>query len=135
MPRLLGTDLPDEKTLAIALTRIFGVGRPRAQVVAKQSGVDVTKRARDLSPSELSRIQKVLEQFELEGDLRRTIRDNIDRLKRIRAYRGLRHIQKLPVRGQRTRTNARNARGGIKRRTIGSLSKEEATKVEDTKKT
>jgi len=134
MPRLLGTDLPEEKKLDIALTHIFGIGRQRSSAVTKQAGVDSTKKTKDLSPSELSRIQKVLEQFELEGDLRRTVRDNIDRLKRIRAYRGLRHMQQLPVRGQRTRTNARNARGGIKRRTIGSLSKEQATKEEENKK-
>jgi len=133
MPRLLGTDLPENKTVAIALTSLFGVGHKRSEIVAKQAGVDSAKRARDLSPSELSRIQKVLEQFELEGDLRRGVRDNIDRLKRIRAYRGIRHAQQLPVRGQRTRTNARNARGGVKRRTIGSMSKEQATKTEESK--
>lgn len=133
MPRLLGIDIPENKKVLFALTSLYGVGRQRSADVLSKAGVDPNKRVKDLSASELSRIQKILESYELEGDLRRLVRDNIDRLKRIKAYRGLRHIMQLPVRGQRTRTNSRNARGGAKRRTVGSMTKEQASKVEDSK--
>ncbi len=130
MPRILGIDLPEQKKIAYALQSLYGVGLTRASEVCVQSNVDPNKRARDLSTDEVNRIQRVLDQYELEGDLRRLVNDSIDRLKRIRAYRGLRHAAKLPARGQRTRTNSRTARGGGRRKTVGSLTKEMAAKLE-----
>lgn len=133
MPRLLGIDIPEHKKLVVALTSLYGVGHTRAALICKEANVDPDKRARDVTTNELNRIQRVLERFPLEGDLRREVNDNIDRLIRIRSYRGSRHQAHLPARGQRTRSNARNARGGVRRRTVGSLSKEDAAKTEDTK--
>ena len=133
MPRIIGIDIPDRKKALFSLTSVYGVGQKRAAIILNEANVDPDKRAAELTTNELSRIQKALERFRLEGDLRRQVSDNIDRLIRIRAYRGLRHQVKLPCRGQRTRTNARTARGGVKRRTIGSISKEQATKTEPAK--
>jgi len=133
MPRILGIDIPERKKILFALTSIYGVGRKRSQAVLVESNVDPNKRASDLTTHELSRIQRALDRFRLEGDLRRQVIDNIDRLIRIRSYRGMRHQAKLPSRGQRTRTNARTARGGSRRKTVGSISKEAATKTEDEK--
>ncbi len=125
MPRILGVDIPANKKVLYSLTAIYGVGLKRSEAVLKEAGIDPDKRARDLTTSEVSRIQKALDKYTLEGDLRRKINDNIDRLIRIRCYRGRRHQVKLPVRGQRTRTNARIARGGVKRRTVGAVSKDQ----------
>lgn len=133
MPRILGVDVPEHKKILYALQSIYGVGKKIAEVVLREAQVDPDKRAKDLSNDELGRIQRVLDKYELEGDLRRHINDNVDRLKRIKAYRGLRHIMKLPVRGQRTKTNSRNARGGAKRKTIGAMTKEMAAKLETAK--
>lgn len=133
MPRLLGVDLPEQKKIVYALTSLYGVGRTRSAKICTEANVDPDKRARDITTNELNRIQRVLERFELEGDLRRGVNDNIDRLIRIRSYRGSRHQQRLPSRGQRTRSNARTARGGVRRRTVGSLTKEQAAKAETTK--
>ena len=93
-----------------------------------ESNIDESKRAKDLTADEISRIAKILDRYNTEGNLRKTVRENIDRLKRIGAYRGLRHIMGLPVRGQRTRVNARTKRG--KRKTVGALKKEEAARKE-----
>lgn len=134
MPRILGVDIPENKKVFYALQALYGVGKKTAEIVLKEAQVDPDKRARDLNNDEIGRIQRVLEKYELEGDLRRHENDNIDRLKRIKAYRGLRHIMKLPVRGQRTKTNSRNARGGGKRKTIGAMTKEMAAKLEAAKK-
>lgn len=134
MPRILGVDIPDNKKIFYALQSLYGVGKKIAEVVLKEAQVDPDKRAKDLNNDELGRIQRVLDKYELEGDLRRHVNDNVDRLKRIKAYRGLRHIMKLPVRGQRTKTNSRNARGGAKRRTVGAMTKEMAAKLEAAKK-
>lgn len=133
MPRILGVDVPEHKKILYALQSIYGVGKKIAEVVLRESQVDPDKRAKDLNNEELGRIQRVLDKYELEGDLRRHINDNIDRLKRIKAYRGLRHIMKLPARGQRTKTNSRSARGGGKRKTIGAMTKEMAAKLETAK--
>ncbi|HOZ03171.1 MAG TPA: 30S ribosomal protein S13 [Candidatus Woesebacteria bacterium] len=130
MPRILGIDIPDRKKTLFSLTSIYGVGRKRSGNILSEANVDPDKRASELTTHELSRIQRALERFRLEGDLRRQVVDNIDRLIRVRSYRGLRHQAKLPSRGQRTRTNARTARGGSKRRTVGSISKEQAAKTE-----
>jgi len=134
MPRILGVDIPENKKIFYSLQAVYGVGKKIAEVVLGEAQVDPDKRAKDVTNDELNRIQRILDRYELEGDLRRHINDNVDRLKRIKAYRGLRHIMKLPVRGQRTKTNSRNARGGAKRRTVGAKTKEMAAKLEAAKK-
>lgn len=134
MIRIAGIDLPEHKKVAFALLAIYGVGPALAQQILQESNVDVNKRTRDLTNDEINRIQRALEQRPTEGDLRRIVNDNVDRLKRIKSYRGSRHAAGLPTRGQRTRTNSRNARGGQKRRTVGALSKEMAAKLDEAKK-
>jgi small subunit ribosomal protein S13 len=126
MPRIAGIDIPDNKRAEIALTYIFGIGKSNIKSILKQAKIDPSTRAKDLSAEELNRIQRAIEQYPTEGVLRQKIRDNIQNLKRIGAYRGARHIANLPARGQRTRVNARTRRG--KRRTVGALKKEDAAK-------
>lgn len=127
MARISGVDIPDQKRIDIALTYIFGVGRSNVVKVLSGAKVDRSKRAKDLNEEEISRIQKVIDSgIKVEGDLRKEIQENIKRLKQIGSYRGKRHLANLPVRGQRTRTNARTKRG--KRVTIGALKKEELLK-------
>ena len=123
MPRISGIDLPKEKKIAIALTYIYGIGSTTALKVLKASNVDPDLRAKDLSEEEVSKITAVLQQQEskIEGDLRREVSANIKRLMDIGTYRGLRHRRGLPVRGQRTHTNARMKKGpkrgvGVKRK-------------------
>ena len=131
MPRIAGIDIPDNKRTEIALTYIFGIGRTVVKEVLKVASVDPNKRAKDLNPEEVNRLQRAIEQFPTEGSLREKIRDNIQRLKRIGSYRGTRHTASLPSRGQRTRVNARTRRG--KRRTVGAMKKEETAKTAPTK--
>lgn len=128
MLRLVGVDLPEEKRLEIALTYIHGIGLKTSQKIIAEAKLNPDTRAKNLSASDITKLQKLLEEYPVEGDLRKIIRENLQRLKRIGSYRGLRHSMGLPARGQRTRTNARTKRG--KRKTIGAMKKEEATKVE-----
>ncbi|MHC4592936.1 MAG: 30S ribosomal protein S13 [Planctomycetota bacterium] len=117
MPRLVGVDIPADERIVIALTRIYGVGRTSAQSVCDVLDVDPSKRAHALSEDELSRMAAYIDKnFIIEGELRRLEAANIARLRQINCYRGLRHRRGLPVRGQRTRTNARTRKG--KRRTV-----------------
>jgi small subunit ribosomal protein S13 len=132
MPRIAGVDLPEQKRIEAALTYIYGVGRVNVQKVLSLANVDPNKRAKDITDQEISRIIKALETIPTEGTLRKMVADNVQRLKQIRSYRGMRHLQRLPSRGQRTRANARTRRG--KRQTIGALTKEMAQKLEDAKK-
>jgi small subunit ribosomal protein S13 len=112
MARVAGVDLPPNKRAEIGLTYIYGIGRSRSSSILKEAGVSVDTRVRDLSEDELSRIRGVLEaQGEIEGDLRKRIQMDIKRLMDIGCYRGLRHRRALPVRGQRTHTNARTRKG------------------------
>jgi small subunit ribosomal protein S13 len=112
MARVAGVDLPPNKRSEIGLTYIYGIGRARATSILKEAGVNVDTRVKDLSEDELSRIRGVLEaQGEIEGDLRKRIQMDIKRLMDIGCYRGLRHRRALPVRGQRTHTNARTRKG------------------------
>ncbi len=135
MPRILGVDIPENKKILFSLQYIYGIGPKRAEYALKQASVDPEKRANEVTRDEVSRITRALEQYPLEGDLRRQVNDNVDRLKRIKAYRGIRHIMKLPVRGQRTRTNSRVSRSSAgRRRTVGSMTKEMASKLETAKK-
>ncbi len=130
MIRISGIDLPEQKKIAIALQYIYGVGPKVSTDIIREANISPDKRTRDLTTDEINRIQRSLERFAVEGDLRRIVNDNIDRLRRIKTYRGMRHSMKLPSRGQRTRTNSRSARGGGKRKTVGALSKEMAAKLE-----
>lgn len=132
MPRLSGIDIPDHKKILFSLQYIYGVGPKVATETLRDAQVDPDKRARDLTADEINRIARILEKFNLEGNLRRLINENVDRLKRIKAYRGLRHIAGLPARGQRTRSNARTKRGA--KRTVGSMTKEMAAKLDAAKK-
>lgn len=134
MARLVGIDIPDNKKMYMSLRAIFGVGPTLSERILETSQVDREKFARDLTADEINRIQKVLEGYLVEGYLRRNINDNIERLKRTKSYRGMRHSMGLPARGQRTKTNSRNARGGGKRRTVGSMTKEMAAKIDASKK-
>ena len=112
MPRLVGVDIPNDKIIEISLTYILGIGRYRSREVLREAGIEGTVRTRDLSEDELSRISNVIENsFETEGQLRRSVAQNISRLKDIGCYRGLRHRKGLPVRGQRTKTNCRTRKG------------------------
>lgn len=133
MPRIAGIDIPDQKKVLFSLQYVYGVGPKIAADVTREANVDPDKRARDLSADEVNRIQRVLERYTTEGNLRRVINENVDRLKRVHAYRGLRHMAGLPSRGQRTRSNARTRRGA--KRTIGSMTKEMAAKLDAAKTT
>lgn len=126
--RISGITIPDEKRIDIALTYIYGIGRGNVDNVLKKADVEASKRVKLLSEDEQKRIQKALETYKLEGDLKVEVIGNIKRLKEINAYRGIRHSRNLPVRGQRTRSNARTKRG--KRVTIGAIKKEVAAKME-----
>jgi len=131
MLRLVGIDLPENKRIEVALTYVYGVGPKISKIILEKAKVDGNTRAKDLTAEGVAKIQKILEEFKVEGDLRKEIRENIQRLKRIGTYRGSRHTAGLPTRGQRTRTNARTLRG--KRKTIGAMKKEDAAKVETKK--
>jgi len=112
MPRIAGVDLPNDKRIDVALTRIFGIGSTRARQTLTATRIDPGTRAGKLTEEEISRVAAHIEaSYVVEGALRRQIAQNIARLKDIRCYRGLRHMRGLPVRGQRTRTNARTRKG------------------------
>lgn len=112
MPRLLGVDIPNDKKTEIALTYLYGVGPQVAREVCEKNKIDPNKPSRDLDEDELSRLSTMLERdYTVEGPLRRQLTQNITRLREVRCYRGLRHRSGLPVRGQRTRTNARTRKG------------------------
>ena len=112
MARVAGVDLPPNKRAEVGLTYIYGIGRSRASSILKEAAVSVDTRVRDLNEDELARIRAILEaQGEIEGDLRKRIQMDIKRLMDIGCYRGLRHRRSLPVRGQRTHTNARTRKG------------------------
>lgn len=118
--RIAGVILPDAKRVDIALTRLYGVGRSLSGKILAQAGVDPNVKVHELTEKEAGSIREIIERgFNVEGELRRDTTDNIRRLKDINCYRGLRHIRRLPVRGQRTKTNSRTVRGNI-RRTAGS---------------
>ena len=113
MPRIVGVDVPKEKRIDIALTYIHGIGLKRSRGVLSEAGIGPEVRAKDLTPDEVGRITEVLSRvpYQIEGDLRREVQGNIKRLISIHSYRGQRHTLSLPVRGQRTHTNARTRKG------------------------
>ena len=119
MPRLLGVDIPNNKKVPYALTSIYGLGLHRARLICEKCGISQDKRAYELSEDEVGRLTTFIDQnFVVEGNLRREVQANIQRLKEIQAYRGQRHIRSLPCRGQRTRTNARTRKG--KKKTVAN---------------
>ncbi|MBI4034779.1 MAG: 30S ribosomal protein S13 [Candidatus Chisholmbacteria bacterium] len=130
MSRLSGVDIPAEKRTEVALTYIYGIGRNNVKNILKEAGVNADKRAADLTSSEVANLQRVIDRINTEGELRKKFHEDIQRLKRTGSYRGMRHSDNLPVRGQRTRTNARTKRG--KRKTVGALKKEIRQKLETT---
>ena len=116
MARIAGVDLPRTKRIEIALTYLYGVGRPSAQKILLETGIDRDRKAGDLTDDELQSIRKILdEKYRIEGDLRREVLGDVKRLMDLGCYRGLRHRKGLPVRGQRTRTNARTRKGPRRR--------------------
>jgi len=117
--RIAGTNIPDEKKLEVALTYLYGVGKTLAIKILQQAEIDANKKVKDLNTNESSKLRGLLEKLKIEGELRREISGNIKRLKDIKCYRGTRHIKNLPVRGQRTKTNSRTARGNV-RKTMAS---------------
>ena len=122
MARIAGVDIPRDKRVVISLTYIFGIGPTLSRKVIAMAGVNPDTRVRDLTEDEVSRLREVIDRnYRVEGDLRREVALNIKRLVEIGCYRGLRHRRNLPVRGQRTRTNARTKRG--QRRTVGARKK------------
>ena len=126
--RIIGINIPDHERVVVSLTRIYGIGPKKSVELLALANVDQNTRVKDLSKEEVGRIIKSLEQFKTEGDLRKEIRENINRLKSIKSYRGIRHIVSLPVRGQNTKRNARTRKG--KKKTVGSLTKEAWAKIE-----
>ena len=127
MARIAGVDLPRDKRVEIALTYIFGVGHSTSQEILKATGINPDTRVRDLAEAEVAKLREVLDRnYHVEGDLRREIGMNIKRLQEIACYRGIRHRRNLPVRGQRTRTNARQKRG--QRKTVAGKRRSRAKK-------
>ncbi|MGA7966494.1 MAG: 30S ribosomal protein S13 [Gammaproteobacteria bacterium] len=115
MARIAGINIPPHKHTVIGLTAIYGVGRTRAAQICAAAGVDTTRKVNDLSESELEAIRQALASYKVEGDLRRELSMNLKRLMDLGTYRGIRHRRGLPVRGQRTRTNARTRKGRVRR--------------------
>lgn len=128
MARLFGVNLQDNKNINVALTYIYGVGDSLSKKILTDLNIDINKKTRDLSSADLDRIKNTLEKdYKVEGDLRMTVSQNIKRLKEIGTWRGLRHSKNLPVRGQRTKTNARTKRG--RRVCVGSGRRASAEKT------
>jgi small subunit ribosomal protein S13 len=129
MARLVGVNLPDDKRIEYALTRIYGVSWFRAGMVLKEASINPDTRVKELSEEDVKKLQTIIEKnFKVEGDLKEEINNNIKRLREIGAYRGIRHLRGLPARGQRTKSNARTRRG--KRRTVGALKKEDMLRLQ-----
>jgi len=130
--RISGIEIPDHERAEVGLTRFYGIGPVNVIKLAQVAKINLDTRIKDLSRDDISNLMKALEGFTVEGDLKKEIRENIDRLKAIKCYRGIRHIVSLPVRGQRTKSNARTRKG--KKKTVGSLTKEAWAKIETQQK-
>jgi len=129
MPRIAGVNIPENKRIEVALTYIYGIGRPLSDTILKMVHIDPNIRAGQLTPQDLSKLKEVIEkEYKIEGELRRKRLMDIKRLKDIRSYRGVRHARGLPVRGQQTRTNTRTVRGNV-RKTMGSGRKQPSQKT------
>ncbi|OGZ73573.1 MAG: 30S ribosomal protein S13 [Candidatus Staskawiczbacteria bacterium RIFCSPLOWO2_01_FULL_38_12b] len=120
MPRIAGVSIPENKRIQIAITYIYGVGDSLSKKILQATNIDPNKKAQDLTPAEINALKEFIEKnYKIEGDLRRQVMVNVKRLKDIGTWRGSRHSKKLPVRGQRTKTNTRTVRGNV-RKTMGS---------------
>ncbi len=120
MPRIAGTNIPENKRIEIALTYIYGIGPTLSKKIIKESNINPSKKSSDLTKEELDLLRKIIDQgYKIEGDLKREIMMDIKRLKEINCWRGSRHAKRLPARGQRTKTNNRTVRGNV-RKTVGS---------------
>ncbi len=118
--RIVGINIPDNKRIEVALTYIYGIGRSLSCYILDKTGINLNKRAKELTPDEINKIKEFIEKnYKIEGELRQSIKQNINLLKELGAYRGIRHIRHLPVHGQRTKTNSRTIRGNV-RKTAGS---------------
>ena len=115
MARIKGIDIPNDKRIEVSLTYVYGIGKKLSKRILTAANVDLNKKAKDLTEAELTAIRKEVDKHLVEGDLRREIKMNIKTQMEIKSYRGIRHIKKLPVRGQRTNRNAVTARGGKKK--------------------
>ena len=131
MSRIAGVELADNWKVDFALTRISGIGWSLSKKILSELKIDSKKRISDLSAEEIAKVTAKLDEYPTEGELARRVKTNISRLQAIGSYRGLRHTRNLPVRGQRTRTNARTKRG--KRKTVGAFKKEILTRMTQTK--
>lgn len=130
MPRLVGVDIPKEKRVEIALMYIYGIGRSLSNKILKIANISPDKRAKDLTEEEVARLSSVIQKdYKVEGDLRREVAANIKRLIEVGSYRGFRHRRGLPVRGQRTKTNARTRKGP--RKTVGVVRQKAERTVKD----
>ena len=125
--RIAGVTIPEGKRIEIALTSIYGVGRPRARSTLTALGIDPGKQAKELSAKEETALREAIEKHRIEGELRREVSGNIRRLKDIKAHRGTRHAKKLPVHGQRTKTNSRTVRGNVRKTMTSGRRKLEKT--------
>ncbi len=120
MPRIAGTNIPDQKQIEIALTHIYGIGRSLSRKILKEAGIKPQEKVSGLKAEEINRLRDIIEKnYTTEGDLRRRTITDVKRLKEIGCWRGMRHRKALPVRGQRTKTNSRTVRGNV-RKTVGS---------------
>ncbi len=128
MARIAGIDLPNEKRIDIALTYVYGIGKHVSNKILGKLRIDPAIRVKVLNSEQVNLLQKEIETMPVEGELKKIVRENIQTMKRIQSYRGLRHSMNLPVRGQRTRTNARTLKG--KRKTVGSITKEAREKMD-----
>ncbi len=134
MARILGIVLPDDKRIAYAITLFYGIGWKNGEVILKSTGINRDTRVKDLTEDDMRKITVEIEKsYEVEGELREKVSNDIKRLKEIGSYRGIRHIRGLPVYGQRTKSNSRTKRG--KRKTVGALKKEAWAKLEQTANT
>jgi small subunit ribosomal protein S13 len=125
--RILGITIPDQKRLEIGLTAIYGIGISRARNILRQVNIEYGKKSKDLTPDEENNIRAIVEKINIEGNLKREIAANVKRLKDIKSYRGVRHMRRLPVRGQRTKTNSRTIRGNVRKTMASGKRKESKT--------
>ena len=128
MPRILGVTIPDNKKIEYALPYLYGIGHSASKVILRSAGVSADKRAKDLTADDINKIQKIIEaSYQIEGDLRREVSQNVKRLKEIGTWKGVRHARRLPIHG-RTKTNSRTLRGNV-RKTMGSGRKSASEKT------
>ena len=125
--RILGITVPNEKRLEIGLTCLYGIGISSARKILDQVEINYGVKAKDLTPDQENKIRAIVEGMKIEGNLKREVSANIKRLKDIKAYRGVRHMKRLPVRGQRTKTNSRTVRGNVRKTMASGRRKESKT--------